>query len=86
VYELEEFDGSQLRGTFSGNRLKKFVLRSETTKPVVVQDTDLDFAHIDPEPSPIPSETGPRLRRTVRFEIRPPELTAEQKAEYRVFS
>ena len=32
VYTLEEVDGTKLRGTFSGNRLKKFVKRDRYYK------------------------------------------------------
>jgi hypothetical protein len=39
TYILEEFDGTQLAGTYSGNRLKKFVQRSRFYVPVT---TDLD--------------------------------------------
>jgi hypothetical protein len=34
TYILEEFDGTQLAGTYSGNRLKKFVQRSRFYVPV----------------------------------------------------
>jgi len=45
TYILEEFDGTQLASTYSGNRLKKFVVRNRfyglvTDKEVESEDSD----------------------------------------------
>ena len=39
TYFLEEFDGTELAGSYSGNRLKKFVQRKKFYMPVAT-DTD----------------------------------------------
>lgn len=40
TYILEEFDGTQLAGTYSGNRLKKFVERNRFYVPVTMDSED----------------------------------------------
>jgi len=40
TYILEEFDGTQLAGTYSGNRLKKFVVRNRFYGPVTDEEVE----------------------------------------------
>jgi len=40
TYILEEFDGTQLAGTHSGNRLKKFVVRNRFYGPVTDEEVE----------------------------------------------
>ena len=40
TYILEEFDGTKLAGTYSGNRLKKFVVRNRFYIPVAAKSED----------------------------------------------
>src|SRR5271167_1521940 len=39
TYELEEFNGTPLAGTYSGNRLKKFLMRKGLYEPVRTPDS-----------------------------------------------
>jgi len=40
TYILEEFDGTQLAGTYSGNRLKKFVVRNRFYRLVTDEEVE----------------------------------------------
>ena len=40
TYILEEFDGTQLAGTYSGNRLKKFVVRNRFYRLVTDKEVE----------------------------------------------
>jgi len=40
TYILEEFDGTQLAGTYLGNRLKKFVVRNRFYGPVTDEEVE----------------------------------------------
>jgi len=40
TYILKEFDGTQLAGTYSSNRLKKFVVRNCFYKPVTNKEVE----------------------------------------------
>ena len=72
TYFLEEFDGTELAGTYSGNRLKKFIQRNKFYMPIAT-DADMDDSSstdgsadgIDNEP-PIPD--NPTVRRSVRIQ------------------
>ena len=71
TYFLEEFDGTELAGTYSGNRLKKFIQRNKFYM-LIATDADMDDSSstdssadgIDNEP-PIPD--NPTVRRSVRI-------------------
>ena len=96
TYILEEFDGTELAGTYSGNRLKKFVQRSRFYMPVAT-DADQDDSSstdgsTDSRDDELPVLDNPTVRRSARlqrnvpkprrFEIVPPSLTEEQRREY----
>ena len=50
TYILEEFDGTQLAGTYSGNRLKKFVVQNRFYGPVTDEEVESENSD-DPEES-----------------------------------
>jgi hypothetical protein len=83
TYILEEFDGTALTGTYSGNRLMKFVERQRFYIPVATEQEDsessedgssntgdegAELEEVGMEDSP-PSETEPR--RSGRLEQKP---------------
>jgi len=47
TYILEEFDGTALAGTYSGNRLKKFVERQRFYIPVTTEQEDSESSEDD---------------------------------------
>jgi hypothetical protein len=72
TYFLEEFDGTELAGTYSGNRLKKFVQRNRFHMPVAT-DTDLDDdsstnGSTDDRNSELPVLDNPTVRRSARIQ------------------
>jgi len=40
TYVLEELDGTQLKGTYAGNRLKKFIYKKDAFMPVDLEESD----------------------------------------------
>src|SRR4030081_1100404 len=68
TYILEEFDGTQLAGTYSGNRLKKFVERDRFYVPVITEpnqdESSEDGEDIDEE---LPSSEN-LIRRSARIQ------------------
>jgi hypothetical protein len=95
-YELEEFDGTKLDGTFAGNRLKKFILRAgDSLFTPNLTDTDEDSSStegtddgslFEDEPDNLYNvDALPDLPEPPRSKIviRPPVLSEEQKRLYR---
>jgi hypothetical protein len=97
TYILEEFDGTQLAGTYSGNRLKKFIERQGFYVPVAT--TESSKHNEEPESSKddnlpsteVPVRRSARIQQAAqqpktpmpgRFVIVPPALTDEQRREY----
>ena len=68
TYLLEEFDGTQLAGTYSGNRLKKFVQRNKFYM-LVTTDADPDSSSSDSSESE-DSLAEPEIEATVRRSAR----------------
>jgi hypothetical protein len=74
TYILEEFDGIELSGTYSGNRLKKFVERRGFYIPVATPDSKGSESSDDGEES-LPSIEVP-VRRSSRIQQQQPIVDA----------
>ena len=102
TYTLEEFDGTRLKGTYAGNRLKKFVYKKDAFMPV---DTDSETSSNETgsseesdswegdsaEDEGLPRATISTRSKTIHahdddFVIIPPALTEAEKAQYTQFS
>jgi len=73
TYILEEFDGTQLAGTYSGNRLKKFVVRNRfygpvTDEEVENEDSDSPEESESSENEELLLQTGAPIRRSARIQ------------------
>src|SRR6202011_5709172 len=91
TYILEEFDGTELSGTYAGNRLKKFVARDRFYIPVTTEfDQDNESAEENLALAENPVRRSVRIQQAVqqtdtpmgRFVIVPLTLTEEQRREY----
>jgi hypothetical protein len=75
TYILEEFDGTQLTGTYASNRLKKFVERNRFYVPVTMDSEGSESSEssedgeVPKEAESLSSETKPR--RSSRLEQKP---------------
>ena len=95
TYELEEFDGTPLPGTHSGNRLKKFVKREGFYEPVENEEESEGVIEREDEEE-TEEETGGDAEiegstreeeeeaevKPMDFEVRVPTLTPAQHSEY----
>jgi len=73
TYILEEFDGTQLAGTYSGNRLKKFVVRNRfygpvTDEEVESEDSDSPEESESSEDEELLLQTEAPIRRSARIQ------------------
>jgi hypothetical protein len=96
TYFLKEFDSTELAGSYSSNRLKKFVQRDKFYMPVATDanldnssSTDSSTDNRDPELTVLGNPTVRRSAQIQRnaprpgqFEIVPLSLTDEQRREY----
>ena len=72
TYFLEEFDRTELAGTYSGNRLKKFIQRNRFYMPVVT-DTGLDYdsstdGSTDDRDPELPVQDNPTVRKSAQIQ------------------
>jgi len=67
TYLLEEFDGTQLAGTYSGNRLKKFVQRDRFYMPVAT-DAEPNYSSSESEDGLEELEIEATVRRSARIQ------------------
>jgi hypothetical protein len=97
TYVLKEMDGTLLKGTYAGNRLKKFIYKDDAFIPEQ-SDSDGDSTTSDSDPSDswegdsAQDEQLPHSKRITRTTKRsntsiepviiPPTLTTAQKAQY----
>jgi len=81
TYKLEEFDGTPLPGTHSGNRLKKFVKREGFYKPVENEEKSdsKDKEEIKEREAKAKKEAKVKPK---EFEIKVPTLTPAQRSKY----
>jgi RNase H-like domain found in reverse transcriptase/Integrase zinc binding domain/Reverse transcriptase (RNA-dependent DNA polymerase) len=84
-YSLEELDGTQLKGTFAGNRLKRFVLREGLYVPDGPEEQDgLELPAIEPTTeNTVARNMGPKPD---WLQVQVPTLTETQKAQYTVWN
>ena len=68
TYLLEEFDGTQLAGTYSGNRLKKFVQRNRFYMPVATNAEPNDSSSSESEDGLEEPEIEATVRRSARIQ------------------
>jgi len=101
-YKLEEMDGTELKGTHAGNRLKKFVYKKDAFIPIDYEsESDSDETNSSDESksweeAPIASKKIKRALATPRnpinkasrsqLSIIPPTLTTAQKTQYAHYS
>jgi hypothetical protein len=101
TYLLEEFDGTPLKGTYAGNRLKKFVYRGDVFTPITTDDeTDSTTPSMSEESDSWEEDSAgdeelPRATMntrnttkqpgTTQIAIIPPRLTIAEKALYTRF-
>jgi len=65
TYFLEEFDGTELASTYSGNRLKKFIQRNKFYM-LIATDADMDdSSSTDGIDNELPIPDNPTVRRSV---------------------
>jgi hypothetical protein len=74
IYKLEEFDRTPVPGTYSGNRLKKFVKRKGFYKPAETEEDKESKAEVREEEE---AEVEP-----INFKVRVPTLIPAQQSEY----
>jgi len=70
TYILEEFDGTQLAGTYSGNRLKKFVVRNRFYRPVTDEEVESENSNDLEESESGEDEELPRTEAPIRRSAR----------------
>ncbi len=81
TYELEEFDGTPLPGTHSGNRLKKFVKREGFYEPEENEEESDSEDEEETEEGEVEAEEEAEVE-PKEFEVRVPTLTPAQRSEY----
>jgi hypothetical protein len=102
TYTLEEVDGTPLKGTYAGNRLKKFVYKGDTFTPADQEDeTDSTMPGTSEESdsweedsagdeelprATINTRNTTKQSKPTRITVIPPQLTTAEKALYTQFS
>ncbi|KAJ5041847.1 uncharacterized protein L3040_005413 [Drepanopeziza brunnea f. sp. 'multigermtubi'] len=98
-YKLQETDGTELKGTFAANRLKRFYRRDQTLFPLEddeeeeEEDSDSsdnsDLSEYEPSDDGKGEPLNPRVTlgpRSTNFQIIPLTLSKEQKLAYKIVS
>jgi len=70
TYILEEFDGAQLASTYSGNRLKKFVVRNRFYGPVTDEEVESENSNGPEESESSKNEELPQTEAPIRRSAR----------------